>query len=175
MSEALARQIRTELSDVEPQGFHFNDSAVRQDAALERMVEQLKAHDDAQELERALSLALLEEKEGWTQLKLLEVTDRLRLVGTAEALMSLAADPPDEGPRRDFLAGRACEVLLRLPLNLEQRARANELSKGRMEDMQRFRLGAQRVRNLHRPRLAEWSLLVVLMLVSLSGLVFALL
>src|SRR4051812_5290856 len=91
----FARQIRTELAEKAPAGFHFNDHVVRQDAALDRLADQLKVHGEREELEGALSHALLEERDGWTLLKLLELADRLRLAGTAAALMELVNRPSD--------------------------------------------------------------------------------
>jgi hypothetical protein len=170
----LARQIRTELSEKAPEGFHFTDHVVRQDQALQRLGEQLAAHDDREELTAALSHALVEEHDGWILLKLLELADRLSLPGTADALISVARRPASEDPRSRFLAGRACEVLLRLPLDLAQRARANAVSEGLIEDVQLYRLGAQRAVHLHRPRRVEWALLVGVMLVGLLGLLFGL-
>ncbi len=173
---ALATQIRTELKEAAPEGFHFTDHLIRQDAALLRLSEQLTAFDDRDALTAALSQALREEHDGWTLLKLLELLDRLRLPGTADALIDLAQRPPgDDDARSRFLAGRACEVLLRLPLDLAQRARANAVSEGRMEDVQRYRLGAARVAGLQRPRRVEWALLVGFMVVGLIGLLYGLL
>jgi hypothetical protein len=170
----LATHIRTELSDESPQGFHFIDHVVRQDRSLERLTEQLRAHGDMGEVERAISLAISEERDGWTQLKLLELVERLELKGAAPSLMSLverrAADDDDRGR---FLAGRACEVMLKLPLDLDTRTRASELCKGPLEEVARFRMSAERVRAVHRPRRIEWAILVALMALGIGGLIFA--
>ncbi len=173
VGEALARQIRTELSEKAPEGFHFTDHVARQDQALQRLSDQLAAHDDRAELTLALSRALADEQDGWTLLKLLELADRLSLPGTADALISVVQRSAGEDARARFLSGRACEVLLRLPLDLAQRAKANAVSEGRLEDVQRYRLGAQRAVSLHRPRRVEWALLVGVMVVGLVGLVVA--
>jgi hypothetical protein len=167
--EDFSRMIRAELSDPAPQGFAFTDHLLRQDAALEKLVARLREHADPAEVERALAHALSVEREGWALLKLLEVTERLAPVAAADALMEIARNPPGEGQRAQFLAGRACEVLLKLPLDYATRLRANDLSKEKLEDAFRYRLGAQRERSLQRPRRAEWLLLVVLMVVALVG------
>lgn len=170
----LAAHIRTELSDEAPQGFHFTDHLIRQDSALERLTEQLRGHGDMAEVERAIALAVSQEHDGWTQLKLLELVERLGLVATAPALMELVEKRAGaEDDRSRFLAGRACEVMLKLPLDLESRTRANDLCKGPLEDVGRFRMSAERVRSLHRPRRAEWILLAVVMVLGIGGLVFA--
>ncbi len=135
----LAAQIRTELSDRAPEGFHFTDHVIRQDAALERLTEQLRSHPDRPEVERAVAHAVTEEKDGWILLKLMELMERLDLSGAAPALMKVAQHPPGEGARSQFLAGRACEVLLKLPLDLETRARANEICKIPLQQMARHR------------------------------------
>jgi hypothetical protein len=172
-AEDLALQIRSELSDTAPQGFAFNDHVVRQDAALERVAKQLLAHPDAVEVDAALSRALSDEKDGWTLLKLVDLAERVGTPAPAAALMAVAAQPqPDERGR--FLAGRACEVLLKLPLDLETRNRANAVCRQPLDDLVRFRLGAQRAQALHRPRRVEWTLLAVLMAIALAGLVLAL-
>jgi len=170
---ALSRQIRTELSDTAPQGFHFGDQVLRQDAGLERLATHLRSLPPA-ELGAALSESLLEEKDGWTLLKLLELVERLETRGCADALVELAQNPPGEGDRRKFLAGRACEVLLRLPLDERSRHRADAACKIPLQEIQLFRLGADRERKLHRPRRVEWALLMGLMLLALTGLWLAL-
>ena len=172
-SELLAAQLRAELRDDAPQGFHFTDHVIRQDGALERLTEQLRSHGDPSEVAAALSRALLDEQEGWTVLKLLELTERLALTQTAAALMSVATHPPGEGPRQRFLAGRACEVLLRLPLDYSTRQKANSLSAGPLEEMAGFRTGAAKERTSQRPRRVEWAILVALMGVALVGLLLA--
>jgi len=171
--EDLARQIRTELADPAPQGFLFNDHAVRQDQALERLTQALRRHPDAGEVEAAVREAFRAERDGWALLKLLEVVDQLQLTGAAEALLGLARQPPGDDARSRFLVGRACEVLLRLPLNRELRARADDVSHGPLEDISRFRLGAQRAQALHRPRQVEWFLLAAMMALALIGLATA--
>jgi hypothetical protein len=169
----LAAQIRSELADHAPQGFHFNDHVIRQDAALDRLVERLKALDDSALVAGAASQAMTEERDGWTLLKILELVERLELVGTAPALMKLAQSGREEDDRSKFLAGRASEVLLKLPLDYQTRLQANEVTKGPLQDVVRFRMGADKERALHRPRRAEWTLLVVLMVVFLVGLFVA--
>jgi hypothetical protein len=170
---AFAQTIRAELADPAPQGFAFTDQLFRQDAALEHLTARLRAHPDAGEVERALVHALLAERDGWVLLKLLELTERLAPKGAAEALIKIAQDPPGDEGRARFLAGRACEVLLKLPLGYETRRRANEASKGKLEDPFRYRLGALRERQLQRPRRVEWLLLVVMMALVLGGLLVA--
>src|SRR5436190_485815 len=95
----LSAQIRSELADKAPEGFHFTDHVIRQDAALQRLVDRLREHPDLPEVERAVDRAVLEEKEGWTLLKLFELIERLNLVGASGALMHTAQRPPGEGPR----------------------------------------------------------------------------
>jgi hypothetical protein len=170
----LSAQIRAELSDRAPEGFHFTDHLIRQDAALERLTEQLRAHPDVSEVERAVGRAVSEEKDGWTLLKLFELVERLTLTGTSASLMQLASEPPGDGPRSRFLAGRACEVLLQLPLDYETRTRANEICKLPLDEIARFRMGAQRERTMQRPRRVEWIILAIVMLLALAGLGFAL-
>ncbi len=174
-SAELAAQIRAELTDVAPQGFHFTDHVIRQDAALERLTTQLREHTNPSEVEAALCLALDGEKDRWTLLKLLELAERLALPGFSPALMRLAQQPPGEDPRARFLSGRASEVLLRLPLDYATRLAANEVCKAPLEDIARYRMGAAREQRMQRPRRAEWALLAGLMAVFLIGLAVALL
>lgn len=169
----LAAQVRSELSDRAPEGFHFTDHVIRQDEAIERLTAQLRAHGDPFEVERALSYAVREERNGWTLLKLLEVIERLHPAGTADALMRMAEAPPGEGDRAAFLSGRACEVILRLPLDLETRNRANEICKAPLQRIARYRLGAEKERSLQRPRALEWTLLAALMAIGIAALIFA--
>ncbi len=168
----LALQIRAELSDRPPEGFHFSDHLIRQDEALERTGARLEAHPDRSEVERALGWAIADESDGWTLLKLLELIERMELLRTAPALIKLASAPA-AGERGRFIAGRACEVLLRLPLDLEGRAAANEVCKGPLEDVARLRLGAEREQRLQRPRRIEWLLLLALLGLAIAALIFA--
>jgi hypothetical protein len=165
----LATQIRTELSDPAPEGFHFTDHVIRQDASLDRLAKKLCAHEDWAELERAVQYAIADTKDGWTRLKLLELVDRLSLLGAAPALLNLAQHPNADDPRSMFIAGRACEILLRLPLNLELRKAADEVCTVPLSRLSAFRAGAQRERLQQRPRLVEWMLLVFLMALALVG------
>jgi hypothetical protein len=169
----LAIQIRTELADSPPQGFLFNDHVIRQDVALERLAERLRAHPDGAEVSAAVRRALSDEHDGWVLLKLLELVERLTLAPTAPALIALAARPLTEDDRARFLSGRAAEVLLKLPLDLATRAQANAVTQAPLEDIARFRMGAQRAQQMHRPRQAEWTLLVVLMAVAVLGFALA--
>src|SRR5215469_4390030 len=168
----LAIQIRTELSDRAPEGFHFSDHLIRQDEALQRTAARLEAHPDRSEVERALALAIANERAGWTLLKLLELVERMQLPGTAPALIQLASShTPDERSR--FVAGRACEVLLKLPLDVAARARANEVCKKPLAEVARFRMGAEREQSLQRPRRIEWLLLLGLVALAIAALIFA--
>jgi len=169
----LALQIRTELADSPPQGFLFNDHVIRQDASLERLAERLRSHPDGAEVGAAVHRALSDERDGWVQLKLLELVERLTLAAAAPALIALAGRPQTEDDRSRFLSGRAAEVLLKLPLDLETRNRANAVTQGPLEEIARFRMGAQRAQQMHRPRRAEWTLLVVLMAVAVIGFALA--
>jgi hypothetical protein len=169
----FARQIRAELADPAPQGFAFTDQMARQDSALQALIERLHEHPDPAEVARAVALALADERDGWTLLKLIEIAERLNSKLTAEALMRVVSDPPGDEQRARFLAGRACEVLLKLPLDYETRLRANELSKGPLEDAFRARLGAQRERQLQRPRRLEWLILIAVMVTALLGFAIA--
>jgi len=168
----LAIQIRTELSDRAPEGFHFTDQVIRQDEALGRTAARLETHPDRSEVERALARALEDETDRWTILKLLELAERLQLLGTAPALMKLATSTGDD-ERSRFLAGRACEVLLKLPLDLEDRTRANAACKAPLEQVARFRRGADRERVLQRPRRIEWLLVIALLALAMAALIFA--
>ncbi len=168
----LAIQIRTELSDRPPEGFHFTDHLIRQDEALEKTAAGLESHADRAEVERAVARALADEKDGWTLLKLLELVERMQLLGAAEALMAIASSPGGD-QRARFLAGRACEVLLKLPLDLEARTRANTVCKVPLEEVGRFRLGSQRERALQRPRRIEWLLVIGLFALAIAALIFA--
>ena len=75
--------------------------------------------------------------------------------------------------RGRYLAGRACEVMLKLPLDLATRNRVNDVSRGPLEDIARFRMGAERAQRMHRPRQVEWTLLVILMALAGAGLIVA--
>jgi len=168
----LAIQIRTELSDRAPEGFHFTDHVIRQDEALGRTAARLEAHPDRSEVERALAMALEEESDRWTILKLLELAERMQLLGTAPALIKLASSTGGD-ERSRFLAGRACEVLLKLPLDLEARTWANAACKGPLEQVARFRRGAVREQVLQRPRRIEWLLVIALLTLAMAALIFA--
>lgn len=171
-AEDLALQIRAELSEPAPEGFHFADHLIRQDEAWQRTAARVQAHPDSAEVERALTMAIERERDGWTLLKLLELVDRVQPVAAAPALIQLASSPgPDERSR--YVAGRACEVLLKLPLDVAARSRANEVCKEPLSELARLRLGAEREQSLQRPRRIEWLLLVVLALLALAGLLFA--
>jgi hypothetical protein len=171
-SADLALQIRAQLSDRAPEGFHFTDQVIRQDEALERTAARLEEHPDRSEVERALARAVEDEKDGWTVLKLLELVERMQLLGAAEALLKIASSPARD-ERSRFLAGRACEVLLKLPLDLEARSRANAVCKSPLEDVGRLRLGSQRERALQRPRRIEWLLVIGLFALAIAALIFA--
>jgi hypothetical protein len=168
----LARQIRAELADRAPEGLLFTDLLIRQDDALQRVSARLQEYPDRSEVERALALALADEKDGWTLLKLLELAERLQPLAAAAALMSIAATKSAD-ERGRFLAGRACEVLLKLPLDLAGRSQANEVCRGPLEDAAAFRVGADRERQLQRPRRLEWLLLIGLLALAIAGLIFA--
>ncbi len=171
-AEDLALQIRTELRERAPEGFHFSDHLIRQDEALQRTAVRLEAHPDRSEVERALALAIASESDGWALLKLLELVERMQLPGAAPALIQLAASSvPDERSR--FVAGRACEVLLKLPLDLAARARANEVCREPLEEVARLRLGAERKQRLQRPRRIEWLLLLGLVALAFAAMIFA--
>ncbi len=168
----LALSIRIAVADRPPEGFSFQEHVVRQDEGLARLIDQLKSHDGAV-VGPALEKLIAEEQDGWTLLKLLELAERLELPQVAPALLQVVQSPPEQGDRRRFLAGRACEVMLKLPLAYDERMRANELCQAPLADLARFRLGAERERALHRPRRIEWLLLVVLMALGLGAFVFA--
>jgi len=169
----LAAQIRAELHEPAPQGFHFQEHVLRQDASLERLSAQLKSHPDAREVGRAVAQAIEAERDGWTLLKLLGLCERLESPEAAEALLQVAGRPSEGDDRSRFLAGRACEVILKLPLDQRARARANAACREPLEELQAFRLGAARARHAHRPRRIEWALLVVMMALGVAGFVFA--
>jgi len=171
----LARQIRAELSEPAPEGFQFVEHVMRQDAGLERLSKRLSAHPDPAEVESALSHALRTERSGWVLLKLIELTDRLQPSTAAPALLDLAAHPPGEGERSTFLAGRACEVLLKLPLDVKTRGEANRICGAPLDRIHQFRLGAETERLLQRPRRLEWILLAALMALGVGGFVYVLL
>ncbi len=171
-AEDLALQIRAELSERAPEGFHFSDHLIRQDEALQRTAARLEAHPDPSEVERALALAIANERDGWTLLKLLELVERMGLPGAAPALIQLASSPTPE-QRSRFVAGRACEVLLKLPLDLAARARANKVCKKPLEEVASFRMGAEREQRLQRPRRIEWLLLFGLVALAVAALIFA--
>jgi hypothetical protein len=115
------------------------------------------------------------EQNGWVLLKLIELADRLQLDAAAPALLRIAREPPGEGERSLFLAGRACEVLLKLPLDVTTRAEANQVCLVPLERVTQFRLGAQVERLLQRPRRLEWALLATLMALGLAGFAYTLL
>jgi hypothetical protein len=123
----------------------------------------------------ALGSLLEQERDGWTQLKLLELADRLAPPALAPALMKYVEGLASSAePRSRFLAGRAGEVLLKLPLDLEARGKAAELSAGPLREAAALRGRAMRSRSLHRPRRVEWAILVAMMVLGLTGLLFAL-
>jgi len=176
----LAVQIRADLSDLAPQGFNFRDHLLRQDAVLQRLSEHLRAHPDAAEVERAIAHALATEPDEWVLLKLVELSDRLSLPGTAQALLGIAQRSGPACPERIrrgdrglFLSGRACEVLLKLPLDLALRAEANRVCQIPLKKIAEFRHGEETQRLLYLPRRFEWALLILLMLAAVGGLLFA--
>jgi hypothetical protein len=132
------------------------------------LIERLKEHGEPESVGRALALALKQERDGWTVLKLLEIADQLQITAAGPVLIEIAGREPEDD-RGKFLAGRACEVLLKLPLDLEARATANAVCRVPLEHMRRFRLGEAKERALHRPRKMEWLILVVLMVLALAG------
>jgi hypothetical protein len=172
MSEELAEHLLTELRDPEPKGFQFQDHVLRQDAGLEKLTESLRAEEPAA-LSAALGAALSRERDGWTLLKIVELCDRLAPPGLEGALMRFVEERAEGDDRQRFLAGRAAEVLLRLPLDLAARARAGELSQGPLRDLERFRRREQAARLLHRPRRVEWAILAAMMALGLLGTVLA--
>jgi len=171
--EALAQHVAAELRDPEPKGFTFDEAVLRQDASLLRLAEHLGKEPEAPVAE-ALGRLLEQERDGWVQLKVLELADRLAPVALAPALIRYAeAKAGAEEPRVRFLAGRACEVLLRLPLDLEARAKAQALSARPLQEVVSARGQALRARAMHRPRRVEWAILVAVMVLGLSGLIYA--
>jgi hypothetical protein len=170
----LLQHLIAELSDEEPKGFGFDELVLRQDAALERLHSQL-SQEPPEVIAGALGEALGHGLHGWGQLKLLELCDRSPHLELAEPLMAFARARVDSTVARErFLAGRACEVLVKLPLNLDARARANELSKLLLPEVQSAKERAQRERSMHRPRRIEWGILAAMMATGLFGLWFAL-
>ena len=65
--------------------------------------------------------------------------------------------------------GDGAEVLLKLPLDLATRNRANEVTQAPLQEIARFRMGAQRAQSIHRPRQVEWTILGLLMVLALLG------
>src|SRR4051812_13258237 len=171
--ETLAQHVAAELRDPEPKGFQFDEAVLRQDAGLQQLADDLVAEPEAHVAE-ALGALLEQERDGWVQLKVLELADRLGPVGRARALMRYGEARRGAGePRARFLASRACEVLLRLPLDREARARAADLSKGPLREVGQVRGQALRARALHRPRRVGWGILVAVMALGLAGLIYA--
>lgn len=171
--ESLAQHVAAELRDPEPRGFQFDELVLRQDVGLQQLADHLAAEPPA-DVGEALGLLLEQEQDGWTQLKVLELADRLAPVSMAPALIRYVQQR-EGGPdsRTRFLAARACEVLLRLPLDLEARSRAAELSAQPLREAALVRGEALRSRTLQKPRRVEWAILVAVMLLGLSGLVYA--
>jgi hypothetical protein len=171
--ESLAQHVAAELRDPEPKGFAFDEAVLRQDASLQRLAEHLGKEPGAHAAE-ALGRLLEQERDGWVQLKVLELADRLAPVELAPALMRYVESRAGaEEPRVRFLAGRACEVLLRLPLDLEARARAQAISARPLHEVALARGQALSARAMHRPRRVEWAILVAMMALGLSGLIYA--
>ena len=171
--ETLAQHIASELRDPEPAGFQFDEAVLRQDVGLQHLVDHLAAEPPA-DVGEALGLLLEQERDGWTQLKVLELADRLAPVSMSPALIRYVQGRSNaEDARTRFLAARACEVLLRLPLGLEARARAAELSVAPLREVSEVRGQAMRTRAIQRPRRVEWAILVLVMVLGISGLVFA--
>jgi hypothetical protein len=171
--EALAQHVAAELRDPEPKGFTFDEAVLRQDASLTRLSEHLGQEPEAQVAE-ALGRLLEQERDGWAQLKILELADRLAPAALAPALLQyVEARRKAEEPRVRFLAGRACEVLLRLPLDRELRAKAQAISAGPLQEVASARGQALRARAMHRPRRVEWLILVAMMVLGIAGLLYA--
>src|SRR4051812_36556667 len=149
--ESLAQHLAAELRDPEPRGFQFDEAVLRQDAGLQRLADHLGAEPEAPVAE-ALGLLLEQERDGWGQLKLLELADRLAPAAMAPALLRYVETRISSAePRVRFLAARACEVLLRMPLDLELRARASALSAQPLQEVSQVRGQALRARAMHRP------------------------
>lgn len=168
MSEELAEHLLTELRDPEPKGFHFQDHVLRQDTGLDRLTESLRT-EAPEALASALGMALSREQDGWTQLKIIELCDRLAPPGLEGALIRFLEERAGGDDRERFLAGRAAEVLIRLPLDRAARARASEVSQGPLQELERFRRREQAARSVHRPRRVEWAILAVMMALGLLG------
>lgn len=171
--ESLAQHVAAELRDPEPAGFQFDELVLRQDVGLQQLADHLAA-EPAEAVGEALGLLLDQEQEGWTQLKVLELADRVAPRSMAPALIRYVQARAGAGdPRTRFLAARACEVLLRLPLDLEARARAAELSAEPLREVAEYRGQALRTRAMQRPRRLEWAILVAVMVLGISGLIYA--
>lgn len=171
--EALAQHVAAELRDPEPKGFQFDELVLRQDTGLQKLADHL-AGEPVEHVAEALARLLEQERDGWVQLKVLELADRAAPLAMAPALMEyVRARREASEPRVRFLAARACEVLLKLPLDLEARAQASELSKAPLAEAAEARGRAARARAMHRPRRVEWAILVAVMVLGLGGLLFA--
>lgn len=152
---------------------HIRASMARRPDALEPLLEKLAA-DERPRLEAALSQLLASEQDGPKQLLLLDVIEKMSLTGTFDGLIEVVKlHKQSEDPRLRFLAGRASEVLLRLPLNLTQRAIANSVCQDSLLEGQRLRLQAERASAMQRPRRIEWALLAALMAMALAGIIYA--
>src|SRR6185295_13946547 len=99
-ADELKLHIASELMDPEPKGFQFDELVVRQDAALERLAGQLK-DEDSGALAGALSTLLDEGSDGWRQLKLLELSDRLAPAALAPSLMQFAQKRASSSAERE--------------------------------------------------------------------------
>src|SRR5436190_23382141 len=84
--ETLAQHVAAELRDPEPKGFQFDEAVLRQDAGLLRLADDLVAEPEARVAE-ALGALLERERDGWVQLKVLELADRRAPVAMAPALL----------------------------------------------------------------------------------------
>src|SRR3954469_5356356 len=110
--ESLAQHIASELRDPEPAGFRFDEAVLRQDVGLQQLADHLAAEPPA-DVGEALGILLEQERDGWTQLKVLELADRLAPKAMAPALIRYVQErSSDPEPRTRFPAARARGVRL---------------------------------------------------------------
>lgn len=174
-ADDLAAHIRTELSAPEPAGFGALRQSQDQGDAVARLAESLRSQP-ADLLGRALALAVEREPDPWTFVKLVELCGLVKPAVAGPALLRRVENPPSAtDERRLYLQGCACEVLLGLDLDEAAQRRATSLCGPPLSHLARVRASVDaRVRD-HRPRVVEWAIVVVAMLLAAAGVAYVLL
>ena len=171
----LARQIRGEILGREPPGFGAHLSVNVQGHAVETLAAALKDRP-AELVSPAIAQLVENENDPWIYLKLVELCKELKPQGASSALLHRIENPPPEtSERRLFMQGCSCEVLLELELDGATRKRAEQLCGPPLFHLARVRAAVGERVKAHRPRLAEWVLLLAAMIAAAGAVAYVVL